>query len=113
MRKTKKLFDDDDYALLQKSGPFGISWPVLCSYLVVNKARGLTLTATGKEKSYLLATLQHYNQMGGNPRQLGQLGLLKAFCEAVASRGGVIWQFFFCANSPLSRAKTLIQIHMP
>lgn len=102
-----RLFEDDSYELIQTLGPFGISWPILCSYSVVNKASGQSLKLTGKEKSYLLATLQHYVQLGGNPKELKQLGFFNDFCEAVAVRGGVLWQFFFQSENPATRARSL------
>ena len=106
----KKLFEDDSYELTQTLGPFGISWPVVCSYAVVNKASGQNLKLSGKEKSYLLATLQHYVQLGGNPKELKQLGFFNDFCSAVASRGGVLWQFFFQSENPATRARSLLML---
>ena len=107
----KKIFEDDSYELTQTLGPFGISWPVVCSYAVVNKASGQSLKLTGTEKSYLLATLQHYVQLGGNPKDLKQLGFFHDFCSAVASRGGVLWQFFFQSENPATRARSLAMLN--
>jgi hypothetical protein len=104
----KKLFEDDSYELIQAFGPFGISWPVFCSYTVINKARGQSLKLTGMEKSYLLATLQHYVQLGGDPHHLKQLSFLKDLCSAVAGRGGALWQFFFQSENPATRARSLV-----
>jgi hypothetical protein len=106
----KKLFEDDSYELIQTLGPFGISWPVLCSYSVVNKTLGQSLKLTGNEKSYLLATLQHYVQHGGNPKELKQLGLFLDLCQAVTNRGGVLWQFFFQSENPATRARSLLML---
>lgn len=106
----KKIFEDNSYELTQTLGPFGISWPVVCSYAVVNKASGQCLKLTGKERSYLLATLQHYVQLGGNPNDLMQLGFFNDFCSAVASRGGVLWQFFFQSENPATRARSLLML---
>jgi hypothetical protein len=107
----KKLFEDDAYSLIQALGPFGISWPVLCTYTVENKASGQSLKLTGMEKSYLLATLQHFVQFGGNSKELKQLGFFRDFCQAVANRGGVLWQFFFQSENPATRARSLAMLN--
>lgn len=107
----KKIFEDDSYEFTQTLGPFGISWPVVCSYAVVNKARGQILKLSGKEKSYLLATLQCYVQLGGNSNELKQLGFFHDFCSAVANRGGANWQFFFQSENPATRARSLAMLN--
>lgn len=106
----KKLFEDNSYELIQTLGPFGISWPVLCSYSVVNKASCQSLKLTGTEKSYLLSTLQYYVQLGGNPKELKQIGFFNDFCSAVTNRGGVLWQFFFQSENPATRARSLLML---
>lgn len=109
----KKLFEDDTYSLIQTQGLFGISWPVLCSYMVENKASGQSLKLTGMEKSYLLATLQHYAQLGGDPKELKQLGFFKDSCSAVVARSGAYWQFFFQSENPATKARSLAMLNQP
>ena len=101
------MYEDDSYALLVKTGPFGISWPVLCSYWVVGKFRSQKVEVTGGDKAYLLSTIQRYLEYGGAVQKLRTTDLFPRFCEAMSHRNGAAGDFFFSSETPETRAKSL------
>ena len=108
----KLMYADSDYLLEAQSAIFGISLPVMCSYWVTSKTRGLRVKVTGAEKAYLLATIQHYTQFGGTATSLYSSGFFRDFCQAISARGSVIHQYFFTAESAQHRARSLRSIYL-
>lgn len=89
------VYEDTDYILFKKHGLFGIRHPMLTSFYIHSKARGMAVKATGKEKVFLLATLGEMAKLGYSPNDIKQSSIFPEFCNAVLSRGGAHWHVFF------------------
>ena len=106
--KANIIFEDGVYVLLQKSGLFGIRWPVFCTYLVMLKLSQEFYTVNLHDKSYFLAVIQRFTELGGDPRKLRETGFFFDFCDAVVQgRKSFAAKYFFHPRDPLLRAKLL------
>jgi len=112
MAKVFIFYKDADYILFQKKGLIGFLGPLFCSYWVVLEARQVRVRVPPEEKAYLLSTIQHYVELGGDPVRLKGCSFFRDFSEAVVLRNHLRGRVFFEAESPLSHAQTLFDEKM-
>jgi hypothetical protein len=98
--QARSAYNDEAFTLVIKPGPFGIYWPVICTYEVINKTNGQTVRLNAKEKSHMLACIAAWQRHGRPISELKRTGFFADVCQSVAARGGMLWKFQFQQNSP-------------